>query len=168
MMQFPHWRVDVAVDGNVVKTFYETATTPAAAISKAKHKMRGAVSNAGAFKFKVTKAEASTQRNHASKKSPAQLQREIDGVLAQPSGAYGLRATESAAKSEMDSFNDLNRQGFMRNVYKKPRKPRVPKTERPMVACNGCLNWHREGQHTSNVAKRKATLAGKKLEQRRI
>jgi hypothetical protein len=70
MLQFPRWKVDVTVGGNVVKTFYETATTSAAALAKAKHKMRGAVSSAGAFKFKATKAEAGeSARRHATKKS---------------------------------------------------------------------------------------------------
>lgn len=89
MLQFPRWRVDVTVGGDLVKTFYETATTSAAAIGKAKHKMRGAVSSAGAFKFKATKVEAGEPaRHHATKKkSPAQLQREIDEVLAKPSGS---------------------------------------------------------------------------------
>jgi hypothetical protein len=85
MLQFPRWKVDVTVEGVPVetfqKTFYETATTAAAAIGKAKHKMRGAVSSAGAFKFKASKADEPS--GHATKKkSPAQLQREIDGFLA--------------------------------------------------------------------------------------
>lgn len=79
MLQFPRWRVDVTVGGNLVKTLYETATTAAAAIGKAKHKMRGAVSSAGAFKFKAARVE--TENAHATKKSPAQLQREIDETL---------------------------------------------------------------------------------------
>jgi len=109
-LQFPRWRVDVTVGGDLVKTFYETATTAAAAIGKAKHKMRGAVSSAGAFKFKATAAEADPLkrdlekeflagapmpvfdkprggRSHSTKKSPAQLQREIDEVLAKPTTA---------------------------------------------------------------------------------
>lgn len=72
MMQFPRWRVDVTVGGDLVKTLYETATTPAAAIAKAKHKLRGAVSSAGAFKFKASKVEAGEpEHRHATKKSPA-------------------------------------------------------------------------------------------------
>ena len=58
MLQFPRWKVDVTVGGDLVKTVYETATTSKAAIGKAKHKLRGAVSSAGAFKFKATKVDA--------------------------------------------------------------------------------------------------------------
>jgi len=50
-MEFPRWKVDVTVNGDVVRTYYETATTKEAAIAKAKHKLRGSVSSAGAFKF---------------------------------------------------------------------------------------------------------------------
>jgi hypothetical protein len=78
MLQFPRWQVDVTVGDRLVKTFNETATTAAAAIGKAKHKMRGAVSNAGAFKFSAKRAEAA---GHATKKTPAQLQRDINEVL---------------------------------------------------------------------------------------
>ena len=63
MLQFPRWRVEVTVDGDVVKTFQEVATTAKAAIGKAKHKMRGAVSNVGPFKFKATRANG----DHATK-----------------------------------------------------------------------------------------------------
>ena len=78
MLQFPRWRVDVTVGGDLVKTFYETATTSAAAIAKAKHKMRGAVSNAGAFKFKAAKDAGEAKSRHAAKKkSPAQLDADI-------------------------------------------------------------------------------------------
>lgn len=69
MLQFPRWKVDVTVGGDLVKTFRETATTSAAAIAKAKHKMRGAVSSAGAFKFKATREEEPA-RHHATKKKP--------------------------------------------------------------------------------------------------
>lgn len=65
MLEFPRWKVDVTVDGDVVKTFYEIATTAAAAIAKAKYKMRGAVSSAGAFRFKASRADAAT--HHATK-----------------------------------------------------------------------------------------------------
>ena len=54
------------------KTFYETATTSKAAVAKAKHKMRGAVSSAGAFKFKASKVdEPSDHATKKTKKSPA-------------------------------------------------------------------------------------------------
>jgi len=39
---------------------------------------------------------------------------------------------------------DLLKQGFM-----KPAKVRKPKIERPIVACERCLNWHRQGKHTA-------------------
>jgi hypothetical protein len=74
MLQFPRWRVDVVVDGDVVKTFHETATTSKAAIDKAKHKMRGAVSNAGPFKFKAVRTDAGTA--HATK-APPKSQRDM-------------------------------------------------------------------------------------------
>jgi hypothetical protein len=50
---------------------------------------------------------------------------------------------------------DLMRQGFM-----KPRKPKRTPVERPIVACDDCLNWHRKGKHTSD----KATRAARKAE----
>lgn len=43
------WAVTVSVAGQVVKFYNVVATTPGAAISKARHKMRGAVSSAGKF-----------------------------------------------------------------------------------------------------------------------
>lgn len=76
MLQFPRWRVDVTVGGDLMNTFYETATTSKAAISKAKHKMRGAVSSAGAFKFKATRDPDDAA------KTPSQLDREIADALA--------------------------------------------------------------------------------------
>ena len=56
---------------------------------------------------------------------------------------------------------DLMKQGFM-----KPLPVRKPKKVRLFVACNGCLNWHEKGKHTSLPAARKLNLAGEKLEQR--
>jgi hypothetical protein len=78
-MTFPKWRVTVTVNGDVVKTFEETATTGKAAIAKVTHKMRGAVSNAGAFKFHAAKLGT---ESHARKKSSAQLDKEIAQALA--------------------------------------------------------------------------------------
>lgn len=54
----------------------------------------------------------------------------------------------------IDRFNDLQKQGFM-----KPRKVRAPKAERPMVACDDCLNWHRKGKHTADLETRKRNRA---------
>ncbi|HSX22282.1 MAG TPA: hypothetical protein VLE97_05855 [Gaiellaceae bacterium] len=83
MLRFPRWRVEVKVDGNVVKTFQETATTGEAAINKAKHKMRGAVSSADAFRFTAKKLPDDEGAQHATRrrKSPAQLDREIAEAL---------------------------------------------------------------------------------------
>lgn len=97
MLQFPRWKVDVIVGGEVVKTFHETATTSAAAIAKAKHKMRGAVSSAGAFKFKATEA-GEPERHHATKKKLAEFDWEVSGP------------------------SDLARQGFMRGVKAKIKR----------------------------------------------
>jgi len=100
MLQFPRWKVDVTVGGDVVKTLYETATTSAAAIAKAKHKMRGAVSSAGAFKFKATET-GEPEHHHATKKSAAQLQREIDEMLAprqdRPATAHATKVTKAGS-----------------------------------------------------------------------
>jgi len=68
MLQVPRWRVDVTVGGAPVKTYYEAATTSAAAIAKAKYKLRGAVSSAGAFKFSAKRADADAP-THATKYS---------------------------------------------------------------------------------------------------
>jgi hypothetical protein len=98
MLQLPRWRVDVTVGNDLVKTTYETATTSKAAIAKAKHKLRGAVSSAGRFKFNATKVKANEPaRRHATKKSSAQLNREIAEVLAKPSGSSGDRASSLIA-----------------------------------------------------------------------
>lgn len=51
--------------------------------------------------------------------------------------------------SPKSRWEDLQKQGFM-----KPRKQKAPKKERPIVACEDCLNWHREGQHTADRATR--------------
>lgn len=88
MLQFPRWKVDVTVGRDLVKTLYETATTSKAAIDKAKHKLRGAVSSAGTFKFKATKAD---EKNHATKKSPQQLDREIAEALGHTSRGHATR-----------------------------------------------------------------------------
>lgn len=115
MLQFPRWKVDVTVGGDVVKTFYETATTSAAAVAKAKHKMRGAVSSAGAFKFKATKADAGAARHHATKKSRAQLDREIAEALSKsgkgqrPSKLGGDYFTVVLTRAKPESTNEWNR-----------------------------------------------------------
>ena len=45
---------------------------------------------------------------------------------------------------EIDRFNDLNKQGFMKAVYKKKRVKKVKK----IVSCDKCQDWHWEGEHT--------------------
>jgi len=52
---------------------------------------------------------------------------------------------------------DLMRQGLATFQAPKPRKE--PKPERPIVACEACLDWHRKGKHTSDPATRKANIA---------
>jgi hypothetical protein len=64
-MEFPRWKVDVSVGGEVLNTYYETATTKEAAIAKVKRKYRGAVSNVGAFKFTAHRDDGSNA--HATK-----------------------------------------------------------------------------------------------------
>lgn len=55
----------------------------------------------------------------------------------------------------IDRFNDLNRQGFMKPL----KAARKPKELPPMVACDACMNWHRQGKHTAAPSERKANLA---------
>jgi len=50
---------------------------------------------------------------------------------------------------------DLYRQGFMKPRRKAKAKPR------PIVACDDCLDWHRKGRHTADVATRKANRLAK-------
>lgn len=57
------------------------------------------------------------------------------------------------SSSAMDRFNDLQKQGFMRNANAKPKKTPAKKE---MVSCNACANWHFKGHHTEpDLAKRK-------------
>jgi ribosomal protein S21 len=77
MPQFPRWKVDVTVGGEIVRTFYETATTAAAAIAKAKRKLRGAVSSAGAFKFSATMAGTT----HATKKYGPKASEKVERTM---------------------------------------------------------------------------------------
>lgn len=51
---------------------------------------------------------------------------------------------------------DIMRQGFMKQ--RAPKK-RAMEPERPIVACEDCLNWHRQGKHTADAATRKANRA---------
>jgi hypothetical protein len=89
--------------------------------------------------------------HHATRKrSPAQLDREIAEVLAEPG--------RPSSTSEMERFNDLNRQGFMRNVYATPKRSRAPKPLPPTISCDACMNWHPQGRHTATAAQRKINL----------
>jgi hypothetical protein len=65
-----------------------------------------------------------------------------------------------------DRYLDLLKQGFMRSAFKSPCKPKQQPKQLPMVACNGCRNWHRQGKHTANATERAANLAGEKLTRR--
>ena len=82
MLQFPRWKVDLIGDGKVVRTTYETATTSAAAIAKAKRNLGSGFVTNMRIRFKATRADDESSRKHATKKTPpAQLQREIDAAL---------------------------------------------------------------------------------------
>ena len=60
----------------------------------------------------------------------------------------------------LDRFNDLARQGFM-----KVRKKRRVKAELPIVACNDCMDWHRQGKHTADKSTRAANRAARKAKE---
>ncbi len=45
--------------------------------------------------------------------------------------------------SPIGRYLDIMKQGFMKPLS----KPRKVKTPLPMVACAGCLNWHRKNAH---------------------
>lgn len=49
-----------------------------------------------------------------------------------------------------DRYVDLLKQGFIKRAFTPPT-PKRPKVERPIVACNRCGDWHREGKHTVKV-----------------
>lgn len=50
-----------------------------------------------------------------------------------------------------DRLADMARQGFMRGA-----RVRAPRKKLHWVACEDCLNWHRQGRHTADAAARKA------------
>lgn len=61
-------------------------------------------------------------------------------------------------KGEAERLCDIMRQGFM-----KRRTPAKAKShDKPVIACNGCLNWHRQGKHTADAQTRKANLKAHK------
>ncbi len=67
--------------------------------------------------------------------------------------------------SGAERFADLHRQGFMRPLPARPAK-RAAK-ERPIVTCDDCLNWHREGKHTASTEERRANRAERKAKGKR-
>lgn len=54
----------------------------------------------------------------------------------------------------MARFLDLQKQGFM-----KPLKAKRVAKERPIVACQACMDWHRQGKHSKSKAERAALKA---------
>lgn len=61
-----------------------------------------------------------------------------------------------------DRYLDLLKQGFM-----KPKKASKPKkAERPIVACDACHDWHRQGKHTAPLEVRKQNLRA--IKERRL
>lgn len=69
MLQFPRWKVDVTVGGDLVKTFHEVAPTAASAIGKAKYKMRGGRGfTIGDFKYKAKKTGQMSNVGHATRR----------------------------------------------------------------------------------------------------
>lgn len=115
MLQFPRWRVDVTVEGvpeeTFHKTFYETATTSKAAVAKAKHKMRGAVSSAGAFKFKASKVDEPS--GHATKKKQKEKRLHFAGYdfTSGPEGTVVHRPTSTRSEfqpGDRVEYRDVN------------------------------------------------------------
>ena len=101
MLQFPRWKVDVTVGHDLVKTLYETATTSKAAIAKAKHKLRGAVSSAGAFKFKATKVD---EKDHARAKRNYQYRAVVAGTGLLIGGGKRHESSWFDTKKEADDW----------------------------------------------------------------
>lgn len=54
----------------------------------------------------------------------------------------------------IDRFLDIQRQGFIKSWASK-----IPKALGPIVACQDCLNWHREGKHTASPSERRLRRA---------
>ena len=121
MLKFPRWRVDVTVGDDLVKTFYETATTSKAAIAKAKNKMRGAVSSAGAFKFKGTRVKE--DEDHATKRSTKDPRT--------PVKAYVRTYTDSGQTKAYVEWSDGSRtegepgDAFMEELFRRARREGV-------------------------------------------
>lgn len=57
-------------------------------------------------------------------------------------------------------YLDLLKQGFMKPMKPaKVRRTAAPTVRRPVVACDGCRNWHTQGKHTEkDAAVRKANV----------
>lgn len=60
---------------------------------------------------------------------------------------------------DLDRFSDLQKQGFMRAVY---AKPKLQPKKKVIVSCNACKNWHTEGKHTADVVTRRANTKERK------
>lgn len=52
----------------------------------------------------------------------------------------------------IEGFSDLAKQGFMRGQKAKRTKKPAP----PIVACDECRDWHRQGKHSKTKAERAA------------
>ena len=50
-----------------------------------------------------------------------------------------------------DRYVDLLKQGFMRRGLNPPKPKKPP---RPIVACDRCQDWHRQGKHTKTKRER--------------
>src|SRR5690606_42094437 len=57
-----------------------------------------------------------------------------------------------------DRLCDLMRQGIA--TFQAPKGKKAP-VERPIVACEDCLDWHPAGRHTADAATRKANRAAR-------
>jgi hypothetical protein len=63
--------------------------------------------------------------------------------------------TNISPVSNLGRYLDIMKQGFMKPLP----KPRPVKTPPPIIACNDCLNWHRQGKHTADLQTRRANRA---------
>lgn len=66
--------------------------------------------------------------------------------------------------TEAGRYADLMKQGFM-----KPLKVTRPAKIIPMVSCYGCMNWHRQGQHSNiDATARRANFKAYRANQIRV
>lgn len=59
----------------------------------------------------------------------------------------------------IEGLSDLAKQGFMRGR----KAPKPKKAEPPIVACDECRDWHRQGKHSKTKAERTAMKRQSKL-----